>query len=145
MGFFGQLRWQMVPWPALCCQTTLEGQCFMACAVVLPSSVAPAQFSGPGIALVAKVLLGSYPRRVPAIAVGCGLHLVYAQPFPWSWTEAEASSLSVYSLGLAGLSQTLKRNEKQIILKVLFLKADVLLTSSAEKRWLWFHPVELRL
>lgn len=82
----------------------------MACAVFPPSSVAPAQFSGPGIAWVAKVLLGSCPRLlcpiVPATAVCYGLHLAYAQPFPWSPTEAEASSLSVYSLGLAGLSDS---------------------------------------
>lgn len=88
----------------------------MACAVFPPSSMAPAQFSGPGIALVAKVLLGSCIVSLPQLcAVGCGLHLAYVQPFPWSRTEAEASSLSVYSLGLAGLSQTFKRNKKQTI------------------------------
>lgn len=62
---------------------------------------------------------------VPATAVCYGLHLAYAQPFPWSPMEAEASSLSVYSLELAGLSQTLKRNKKQTILKVLCLDAEI--------------------
>lgn len=61
-------------------------------------------------AWVAKVLLGSCPRLlcsiVPAAAVCYGLHLAYAQPYPWSPTEAEASSLSVYSLGPAGLSDS---------------------------------------
>lgn len=103
----------------------------MACAVFPPSSVAPAQFSGPGIALVAKVLLGSCIvflcpcHSCVLCAVGCGLHLAYVQPFPWSGMEAEASSLSVYSLGLARLSQTFKRNKKQTILKVLFLNAEI--------------------
>lgn len=66
------------------------------------------------------------PLSLPQLcAVCCGLHLAYVQPFPWSGMEAEASSLSVYSLALAGLSQTFKRNKKQTILKVLFLNAEI--------------------
>lgn len=66
------------------------------------------------------------PLSLPQLCVVCcGLHLAYAQPFPWSRTEAEASSLSVYSVGLAGPSQTLKRNKQQTVLKVLFLNAKI--------------------